>query len=138
MGGKVLILVDTHVLVWLDLEEEELGPQALEVAKVAWASGMLATSAVSYWEAAMLIRKQRLQLGRPASSWCKEMRQLGIQEIALDGITAALGEELSGLHGDPADRMIIATAINHRMTLMTADRLILDWPGALDRIDARR
>ncbi len=46
--------------------------------------------------------------------------------------------ELDELHGDPIDRIIVATAIVEGALLLTADRRILDWPGSMRRQDARR
>jgi PIN domain nuclease of toxin-antitoxin system len=45
--------------------------------------------------------------------------------------------ELSRLHDDPADRFIVATALTHGATLMTADERLLAWPHAMERHDAR-
>jgi PIN domain nuclease of toxin-antitoxin system len=50
------------------------------------------------------------------------------------GIAAA---QLQDLHGDPADRIILATALHHRATLVTADQRLLAWTGPLERHDAR-
>ncbi len=46
--------------------------------------------------------------------------------------------ELEGMHGDPIDRIIVATALAHDAVLLTADRPILEWSGRLRRQDARR
>lgn len=46
--------------------------------------------------------------------------------------------ELEGMHGDPIDRIIVATALAENAILLTADRAILGWTGGLRRQDARR
>jgi PIN domain nuclease of toxin-antitoxin system len=46
--------------------------------------------------------------------------------------------DLLNLPGDPLDRIIVATALVERAVLLTADRRILDWPGQVQRLDARR
>jgi len=51
---------------------------------------------------------------------------------------AVLASELDDLHGDPIDRLIVATAIVEGAVLLTADRPILDWSGSMRRQDARR
>lgn len=86
----------------------------------------------------MLLRKGRIDLGVKASSWRDEMTGLGIVEIPLDGAVAARSEELVGMHGDPADRIILATAVALQATLLTADAKLLAWPGPLYRLDASR
>lgn len=59
----------------------------------------------------------------------------GLVEIPLTGEMAVRAAKLPNLHPDPADRFIVAAALDgHR--LLTADRLILDWPGDLERIRA--
>jgi PIN domain nuclease of toxin-antitoxin system len=61
----------------------------------------------------------------------------GLIELPVDGAIGILAGALDGLPGDPADRLIVATAIANDATLMTVDRRLLDWPGELDRHDAR-
>lgn len=46
--------------------------------------------------------------------------------------------ELDELHGDPFDRIIVATALVEGAILLTADQSLLAWPGELRRLDARR
>ena len=56
-------------------------------------------------------------------------------------MTGAIGIEavsLVDLHGDPADRMIVATARLHGARLVTADHKLLDWSGSISRLDATR
>jgi len=63
---------------------------------------------------------------------------LGVREISLSAEIALRAVDLEELHGDPMDRIIIATALAEDAVLLTADRLILDWPGKMRRQDARR
>lgn len=62
----------------------------------------------------------------------------GIREFPVNGDIAILAVGLSGLHGDPADRFIAASAIRHDATLVTADTRLLAWEHALRRQDARQ
>jgi PIN domain nuclease of toxin-antitoxin system len=61
-----------------------------------------------------------------------------VVELALTGDSAVLSVELSGLHPDPADRFIAATAIEHGGILMTADKPLLHWRHSLKRQDAAK
>jgi PIN domain nuclease of toxin-antitoxin system len=62
---------------------------------------------------------------------------MGIREVALSADIALRASELENMSGDPMDRLIVATALVEEASLMTADQHILDWPGRLQRYDAR-
>lgn len=131
-----MILLDTHVLLWLDRDDSSLGAQARGAIAEAWQGGHVAVSSISFWEAALLDQRGRIALGRSASQWRSDWLEAGLQELPLDGATALLGASLSDFHADPADRLITATALRHQARLLTADRLILAWPGPLQRTPA--
>ncbi len=137
MGSRALILLDTHVLVWLDQDDPSLGPAAHERADDALRAGELAVSAISFWEVAMLAAKRRIVMQMPLASWRRDLLRSGLIEIPLDGDVGIAATELRGLHPDPADHIILATAILNGAVLLTADQKLLDWPGKLDCQDAR-
>jgi PIN domain nuclease of toxin-antitoxin system len=87
---------------------------------------------------ATLIRKERLELVQDAAASRDELIRLGLREVELDGAVAAAAGAMTDLHGDPADRIITATALAQGCPLLTSDRAILAWPGPLERLDARR
>ncbi|MYA51554.1 MAG: type II toxin-antitoxin system VapC family toxin [Chloroflexi bacterium] len=129
------MLLDTHALVWLRLGDPKLGAHARREIEEAWQNDDLAVSAMSYWEAGMLTARGRIRLPVDADAWRRENLEQGVIEIPVDGAIAVRAGLLPNLHGDPADRIIIATALEgHR--LVTGDRRILDWPGNLNRLDA--
>ena len=83
----------------------------------------------------MRIEKGQLHLDTDLLSWRRVFLDAGISEVPVDGEIAARAGLLPLLHGDPADRLIVATALaGHE--LVTADRRILDWPGSVSRVDA--
>ena len=85
----------------------------------------------------MLHHKGRLTLLRSVASWRQALLQEGLVEIPMDGESGIRAATLPDFHADPADRLIVATALEgHR--LVTADRRILDWPGQVSRLDASR
>ena len=98
-----------------------------------------AFSAISLWEIGMLQQKNRLNVipNLTASQWRETLLAEGFREIPVDSVIAARAGELPDLHGDPADRIIVATALEGHLVI-TSDRRILDWPHELDRFDARR
>lgn len=69
--------------------------------------------------------------------WRNELLEAGIVEIPLKGTTAIRAAQLKHFHGDPADRMIVATAIENSADLMTADEKILSWDEFDRTVDAR-
>ncbi len=133
-----MILLDTHVLVWLDRGAPELGPDARKHVDVALRDEALAVSTVSFWEIATLCRRGRLRIDLPLETWRRGLLNMSLHEVPLDAETALLAGGLSDLHGDPADRMIVATAIQSGAMLVTADRKILDWTGSLRCLDASK
>ena len=137
MGSESLILLDTHVLIWLDLDDPALGLIARQQADAVLKGGRLAVSAISFWEIAMLVAKQRIVIEVPLPTWRPDLLNLGFREIPVSGEIGIAAVQLDQLHGDPADRIIVATALLREATLMTVDRKLLEWSGQLERYDAR-
>jgi PIN domain nuclease of toxin-antitoxin system len=135
MGRSQVILLDTHAAVWVAIGDR-LGRKSRRIAERALAADQLVISAFSFWELAMLIGKGRLRLLKSASEARTRLVGSGIREIALTGEIAILAAELTGLNGDPADRIIAATAIANDATLVTADENLLRWRHRLKRQDA--
>ena len=134
--GSVLILLDTHVLIWHEQGNQRLGSRTRHEFEVALGEGTAAVSAISFWEVGLQIQKGRLRLITDSAAWRRDLLNQGLGEIPVDGDIAARAGLLEDMHGDPADRLIVATALGgHR--LVTADELILAWPGKLNRLDAR-
>ena len=72
-----------------------------------------------------------------AAQWYEWLLAEGFNEIPVTGVIAARAGELLDMHGDPADGIIVATALEGHL-LITSDRPILNWPHELDRFSARR
>ncbi len=133
-----MILLDTHVLVWCSLDPARLGPKATAAIGRAWSAAELFASAISFWEVALLVQRDRLQLDIPVAAWRHQWLSQGLQEQPLDGALAVAGAELTVLHSDPADRWIAAGALAAQATLITADAQLLAWGSQLPRLDARQ
>ncbi len=130
-----MILLDTQALIWARFSDRRLGRQARREIDGAARESNLAVSAISFWELAMLHAKGRLTLLQDVAAWRDMLLRDGLVEIPVDGAIGIRANELADFHADPADRLIVATALGgHR--LVTADRRILDWPGSLERLDA--
>ena len=132
-----MLLLDTHVLIWLDEGNSRLGEIALQKIIQSLSSNQLGVATISFCEVAMLIEKQRLVMQPELDVWHAELLKTGLIEIPLRGKTAIKAGQLQVFHGDPADRIIVATAIENGATLMTADTKILSWSLFKDKIDAR-
>ena len=132
-----MLLLDTHVLVWLDEGNSRLGKIALQTIIESLSAHQLGIATISFWEVAMLVEKQRLAIQTELDIWRSDLLRAGLLEIPLRGTTAIRAGQLSMFHGDPADRIIVATAIENGAELMTADEKILSWNLFNQKIDAR-
>ena len=131
-----MIVLDTHAAIWL--VTDGLGKQSQRIADKALADDRLALSAFSFWELGMLIAKRKLRAVKSAGELRAKLLAAGIRELPLTGEIAILAAELENLKGDPADRIIAATAIAHDATLMTADDRLLRWRHRLKRQNAEQ
>lgn len=133
-----MILLDTHVLIWLAEDHPKLGRTAAALVDRALHDDALCVSAFSFWELAMLVVKRRLQIADTPEVIRRKTLEQGLREVPLTGDVGVAAASLIGFHGDPADRIIAATAISTGATLFTADRRMLAWRGGLKSRDARR
>lgn len=122
-----MILLDTHAALWFATQDTTLGNISRSLALQALADSQLAISA-----------KRRLDSLDSAQDVRLSMLDAGIIELPLTGDVCVQAVALAGLPGDPADRFIVATAISHGATLLTADEALLNWPRAIQRQDASR
>ena len=133
-----MILLDTHALVWMNQDDAALGKAARRIVQTAWDAEKLAVSAISFWECEMLHLAKRVRLLQPPIAWRTQLLAAGLIEFPVDGEIAMLSVHLDLPHEDPADRMIVATAISKGAALMTADTKLLKWKHPLKRYDASR
>jgi PIN domain nuclease of toxin-antitoxin system len=137
MGSDEVILLDTHAAIWFTTDSG-LGKRSQAIADDSLAHDRLAISAISFWEVSMLVAKRRLRSLDSATELRKLVLDSGINEVPLTGDIAIVAGSLEGLHGDPADRLIVATAIVHDATLVTADQRLLEWRHKLRRQNAEK
>ena len=132
-----MIVLDTHVLLWLRSGDRRLGAGARSEIERAWRASEVCVSAISFWEVALLKVKGRIRFPEDVAQWRREQLEQGVIEVAVDGEIGIRAANLPDFVADPADRLIVATALGgHR--LVTADRRLVDWPGPLRRLDATR
>lgn len=125
-----MIVLDTHVLVWWLGGEGRLSRNAqAKIDDDSDRTGAICVSSISVWEIAMLVRKGRLALTIDVNDWIRLAEQLpAIAFVPVNNNIAARSTMLpEPLHGDPADRMIVATARALGCPLITSDHKLLEY-----------
>jgi PIN domain nuclease of toxin-antitoxin system len=124
------LLLDTHFWIWLQAgEAARFSPAILKAIEQASANGNLLLSVISVWEVGMLEAKRRIHLHMPCEQWIAEA--LATPGLSVAPLTPEIALESTRLpaafQGDPADRIIVATARRHRARLLTKDRTLLAY-----------
>ena len=118
------LLLDTHIVLWLSSGDKRLGKTTRRTIVTAWkAGGRMLLRSVSVWEIAMLVEKGSIELDLPVDEWVERfLGRPGLEAVALDHAAAARAYRLHHLeHRDPADRLLIASAIGLGCPLVTHD-----------------
>lgn len=126
-----MIHLDTHVALWYFEGYGNLGSRTKQRIEACLKAGEVALSAIVFWEVALLKARSRVPVDIPVARWRTRLQEWRVSEIPLSGDIGIQSVALKQLHADPADRFIVATALAHGATLVTADRQLLDWhhPG---------
>ena len=123
------LVLDTHAWVWLAEGRDDLDPGVVELLERASEGSLLRLSAISVWEVGMLEARGRLRFDIPCLEWVEQA--LGLPGISLVPLTPSICVHSSRLpgdfHGDPADRLLVATARELEATLLTRDERILRY-----------
>jgi len=131
------LLLDTHVWFWALQSPEKLGKHC-RAALESGANGLVVAT-ISTIELGQLLTTERIVFSGTLESWARRgIESLGLQTVELSQAIALLAYALpAAFHKDPTDRMLVATAIHHGLTLVTADERILAYPHVMT-LDARR
>jgi PIN domain nuclease of toxin-antitoxin system len=113
------VLLDSHVLHWWSSEPGQLSPKA---ATAISAADEIAVASISWFELAWLARHERIVLAVPLRSWLEGLAEQVRSVPTTPAIAAAAVSLPSSFPGDPADRLIYATAIEHGWPLVTKDQ----------------
>jgi PIN domain nuclease of toxin-antitoxin system len=126
VGGGAVIVLDTHTLVWWVSGDPTLSKKAKAAIEREVAGGEIIVSAISAWEIAMLVDREKLVLSMDVGSWLATVSAIeAVRFVAVDPEIAVKSVELPGeFHKDPADRMIVATARKLAVPLVTKDEKI--------------
>lgn len=123
-------LIDTHIWLWyLDGNTETMSPAAVEMLRRCLSGKGLLVSDISVWEIGNKAARGTLELLPTVSAWLERAeRKPGFAFLPLDRGVLRFSTDLPGNpHGDPADRMLLATAFLHELPLITADRAIIEY-----------
>ncbi len=125
-----MIVLDTHAWVWWVAGDPQLSAAAAGEIDLAMGTGRLYVSSISAWEVALLVRRGRLELTMEVGDWIARSEALPfLGFVPVDNRIALRSVELAGLHDDPADRIIVATALALGARLVTRDRRLHRFAG---------
>ncbi len=141
-GVEGPLILDTHVWIWMvEGMPGVLSEGAIEAIEEAGRRGAVRVSAISVWEVAMLEARGRISLSQPIHEWVTAaLRAPGIRLLPLSPEVAIASTRLPGdPHGDPSDRMLMASARVSGGRLATCDQEILAYSrrGQLAVLDGR-
>jgi PIN domain nuclease of toxin-antitoxin system len=123
-----MILLDTCVLLWLAADKSKLSPKATDAIRNS--GEFVEVSAISAWEIAWKQARGQIELGMDARRWFQ--LALEVQQVRETSITSAIAltaATLPRVHNDPADRFIIATALELKIPIVTPDRMFGQYGG---------
>jgi PIN domain nuclease of toxin-antitoxin system len=122
------LLLDTHIALWLDSGDDHLRSSTRALIDSCWQSGgTICLSSVSAWEIALLVDTRRIESDLPIEAWiARLLERPGVEPAPLGHLAASRSYRLFQLeHHDPADRLLIATAIELASPPVTYDERIL-------------
>ena len=129
-AGVIPLLLDTHYWFWLQVGAAGyLNERAMKAIRTAAEVGALLVSIMSVWEIGMLEAKGRIELATSREEWVKEA--LATPGLTLAPLTPEIALDSTALplpfHGDPADRIIVATARGMGAQLLTRDQRLIEY-----------
>jgi PIN domain nuclease of toxin-antitoxin system len=124
-----VIVLDTHALLWWALDPDRLSDAArATVAEMERRGGY--ASAISLWELGIKIQRGKLEIGIPIEELARRLDSGGVvQLLPVDAATWLQSLALDWVHRDPADRVIVATALRRSLPIVTAEQEIQRYPG---------
>lgn len=126
-----MVVLDTHAWVWWVNRSPELSRKADRGIQKAMKAEAVYISSISAWEVAMLVSQERLALTMEVREWIRACAALPyVRFVPVNNDIAVASAALpAGLHDDPADRIIVATANTLDVPLVTRDQRLLDYAG---------
>lgn len=123
-----MILLDTHAWVWWVSDPERLSRRARGAIDKAIPERKIHVSCISTWEIALLVARGRLELTLDIQEWVRKSEAIPcLNFIPVDNRIALKSVLLPAFHNDPADRILVATALTLGAALVTQDEKIQDY-----------
>lgn len=121
-----MILIDTHTLVWYLTDQKKLSSKVLSLIKDEIKNGEVLYSSISVWEVCILVKKKKLNLSKDVNEWVDNLKFLpNFRPIPIGNEIARKSVLMEGFDNpDPADRIIIATALSLGCPIATKDAKI--------------
>jgi PIN domain nuclease of toxin-antitoxin system len=122
-----MLLLDTHAVIWLATDLSQLTEKAKSA--IRYHAAELHISAITALEISLLIQHGKLDWGKNAHErFRKAAEHHRLIEVPVDSEMAWQSAQLPPIHRDPFDRILIATAMKNKMTILTKDRIIPTYP----------
>lgn len=123
------LLLDTHIWIWLMLGDKRMSKSFRDHVNKAVQNENIFISAISVWELGMLVERKRILLEIDTLDWVEQaLDSSGIHLLPITPFIAIQSSRLpENPHGDPADRILIATASEKNAILITHDKKIIDY-----------
>lgn len=124
-----MILLDTNALIWWSTAPEKLSKKARKSVDDTIKKEGILVSSISVWEVYLLMKKNRVGFSIDVDSWLQKLENLEfVKFVPVDNKIASQSVKLDFGNSDPADRIIIATALQHGAAIITSDKKILKYP----------
>ncbi len=123
------LVLDTHVWLWAMTGNTILKPNFRKAIEHSLKNNGVLISPISIWEIGMLVEKRRIQIDMDSQEWIDQALDTpGIRIVAIPPRIAIQSTRLPGtMHGDPADRILVATAHEENAVLITCDEKLLEY-----------
>lgn len=122
-----MLLLDTHAFIWLATDLSQLTEPAKDA--IRYHSFELYISTITALEISLLVRSEKLRWGEnPQALYRRAVEHHRLTEFPVTSEIAWFSAQLPQIHRDPFDRILIATAQLHKMTILTKDRVIPTYP----------
>ena len=124
-----MIILDTHALLWWALDPDKLSPTAKNTCEQMERDGGFASS-ISIWEIGVKVKNGKLDLGIPLAEFVRRLDASGVIELfPVETSTWVRTVLLDWEHRDPADRVIVSTAVEKGLPILTKDAALHSFAG---------
>ena len=133
MSGAPLLLLDTHIWIWWIEQDQRLSDSIRRAIEHSATSVLI--SAVSVYELSVLVHRNRIRLTQDIGYWLQQATDgVDISVVSVDQEIARIAGLLPAIHGDPLDRLLIATACCLDAQVASLDEKFRAYPQLTGRL----